>query len=146
MRLKITLSDAQEQGVSFLLDRQAGALFYATGSGKSVIQIKTAFESLSRGIVDKFIIVATVSSALEIKNDFKKHTDVTPFVIDNITQLQQFTEDSSLKIAIVRYNKLMRMVSLAGKLLAGLSDTGNDLLQRLFTGYKIGCTFDECRF
>lgn len=143
MRLKITLSDAQEQGVSFLLDRQAGALFYATGSGKSVIQIKTAFESLSRGIVDKFIIVATVSSALEIKNDFKKHTDVTPFVIDNITQLQQFTEDSSLKIAIVRYNKLMRMVSLAGKLLAGLSDTGNDLLQRLFTGYKIGCTFDE---
>ncbi|MCK9325951.1 MAG: SNF2-related protein, partial [Bacteroidales bacterium] len=143
MLLKVKPSEAQERGAAFLLERDAGALFYATGSGKSVIQIMVAFAALEHKLVDKFIIVATVSSALEIKNDFKMHTDVVPFVIDSIEDVETFATDPSNQIGIVKYNMLMRVVSVEGKVLGGLSERGNLALGKLFNGHQVGFSFDE---
>jgi len=143
MLLKVKPSEAQERGAAFLLERDAGALFYATGSGKSVIQIMVAFAAIERGIVDKFVIVATVSSALEIKNDFKRHTDIVPFIIDSLEDVETFASDSGKSIGVVRYNKLMRAVSIEGKVLGGLSEQGNNALGKLFNGHKVGFSFDE---
>ena len=143
MLLKVKPSEAQERGAAFLLERDAGALFYATGSGKSVIQIMVAFAAIERGIVDKFVIVATVSSALEIKNDFKRHTDIVPFIIDSLEDVETFASDLGKSIGVVRYNKLMRAVSIEGKVLGGLSEQGNNALGKLFNGHKVGFSFDE---
>ena len=139
--INVTPSDAQEKGVAFLLERKGAVLLYATGTGKSVIQIMTAMRALQTGLVDKFIIVATLSSFIEIKNDFKKFTDTKPFLIEDVDGLKAFASGPA-QIGVVVYTRLMSMVSINKKASAGLSIAGRDALNLLFTK-KVGFSFDE---
>jgi len=137
----VTPSKAQNDGVAFLMERDGGCLLYATGTGKTVIQIMTAMQAIETGKVNKFIIVATVSSFIEIKNDFKKFTDVKPFLIEDVEGLAEFAKNDS-PIGIAVYSRLMAMVSINRKPAAGLSLEGRRALEALFRN-KVGFTFDE---
>lgn len=137
----VTPSKAQEDGVAFLLERKGGCLLYATGTGKSVIQIMTAIRSIQSSKVEKFIIIATISSFLEIKNDFKKFTDIQPFLIEKVEDLQEFATGPA-QIGVAVYTRLMAMVSINKKASAGLSLSGRDALNALFAK-KVGFSFDE---
>lgn len=140
--INVTPSEAQEKGVAFLAERSGGCLLYATGTGKTVIQIMTAMRAIESGKVNKFVIIATVSSFIEIKNDFKKFTDITPFLIESLDDLKSFvTNDSPIAVAV--YTRLMGMVSINKKPSAGLSLEGRDALESLFKKNKVGFSFDE---
>lgn len=103
MRVKVQLKPPQEKALQFLLPRKAGIASYMTGSGKSVIAILACFYLLSRDKVDKAILVATKSSAIEIENEFETRTDISPYLIKSYHDFEDFFNSAS-KVGILNYN------------------------------------------
>jgi SNF2 family DNA or RNA helicase len=141
VRILANPSELQLKGASFLVRRKGGCLFFATGSGKTLIMILSAFKLLQENKVDKFIFVCTLSSKLEVFNDFKKFTDQTPVELDSYQQIEDFLT-SSQKLAIIQYNRFPKHFCVEGKPINGISSQGNHLLS-LLEKHRIGMAFDE---
>ena len=58
----------QRDGVKFMLTRHSGLLNYKTGSGKTAISYAAAIGHLKKGRADKFLLLGTKSSVIELMN------------------------------------------------------------------------------
>lgn len=103
MKVRSQPREHQIRAVSFLVQRTYGFLNYATGSGKSLISILTAFYLKNKKKISKTIIVSQKSGLLSITEDFKEHSDVTPVVLNNIVDLISFLTSIDDDFALVSY-------------------------------------------
>ena len=110
MKIKATLTKPQIRGANFLLNRKAGILNYATGTGKTLISILVGFKLIHDRKVDKVIYISTKSSAIEIKGDFEKFTDESPYSIKGEESLIDFLKESSNPFGIIQYNVIYALV------------------------------------
>lgn len=104
----VSLFDHQMKAVKFCTSRDAALICFTTGSGKSLINIATAIWHTNDNI-DKFIVVVTASSIIELENDFAKFTGDIPPRVKRTEDLIRFL-DSKDPIALVQYNWLKDFV------------------------------------
>ena len=75
--------ESQVTAARFLLGRRAGLCVHATGTGKSLVQILTAFRLLKSGVAQKALFVVTKSSSIEVLGDFEKFTGQAPVAMND---------------------------------------------------------------
>lgn len=141
MKIRVTPSELQIKGASFLVKRKGACLFFATGSGKTLIMILSAFKLLADKKAEKFVFVCTLSSTLEVRNDFKKFTDETPLELETEQQLEDFL-NSDQKLAIAQYNRFPKLFCVDGKIANGFSAKGISFLKQI-ASKSVGMAFDE---
>lgn len=127
--------------VKFCTSRDTSLVCFTTGSGKSLINIATGIY-LTNKRIDKFLIVVTASSIIELENDFKKFTTGTPSIVKTLEDLHDFANSDS-KIGLVQYNWLYNFVefknSMSGRLYCKLLPGAEAIFRR----YSFGISYDE---
>lgn len=106
MRLTVIPDPHQVRAISFLCPLKRGLLFYATGSGKSLCQLVTAARLLKDGVVDKFLIVGTKNSVLELSGDSSKFLEYDMQVIRDKEDLLNFLHKSDKPMGLQMYNAI----------------------------------------
>ncbi len=86
----------------------SGIIMHVTGSGKSVTTISGALKLYALKKVKKNIIVATVSSISEIKNDMVEHFNYKFFEIKNEEEFIAFMNSNKV-MGILKYGVLKRI-------------------------------------
>lgn len=140
----VNLYDHQIKAVSFCVSRSSGLVCFTTGSGKSLIMISTAISLTNRGDVEKFFVVVTASSMIELEGDFEKFTGEVPIKVKTVDELRDFMRSRDDKIALVQYNWIQEWgeytYSIDGK---RCSFRLNEEVFNMFMNYDYGICFDE---
>jgi len=158
MRINVQPSQKQVEGASFLITRpKGGFVCYATGSGKSLLQILALFKQVLDKKVEKTLCICTKSSLVEVLGDFEARTDVQPYVVSSLADLEYFMRSSTQQFGLVQYNRLAAMVSQGVIVSEGSEDEEKTkkvatpidqvkmtYLWNLFASRKIAVTLDEC--
>lgn len=108
MKLTVKPDLHQIDAAKFMASRNAALLAYATGTGKSLCQILTSFLLIQKERIDKFLIVATPNSLIEIKNDFEQFSDYVPKILSTVEELKVFLLTDESKIGIIKYGLIDR--------------------------------------
>lgn len=99
----------QIEAVKFIITRYASLICFQTGTGKSILGILSCFKLIKEGMVEKAIFVGTVSSCLEIVNDFKEKTNYVPFEIKNQDDFLGFLNDPNKLIGVFQYEAINKI-------------------------------------
>lgn len=104
----IFLKDYQNDAVNFSISRPASLLSMKTGTGKTVVILKSCMELLNNNICDKCLIFCTKSALLEIQDDFKAKTNCETFIIKTDSDLDNFYKGSN-NIALIQYESFNKI-------------------------------------
>jgi superfamily II DNA or RNA helicase len=129
MRLTTPPDAHQERAINYLAGQPRSIMAYATGTGKSYCQLVSAFLLLRRNLIDKFILVGTVNSVIEIRNDCVTFLEHEPELIENFDDLVHFFTSSSNTIGIMKYGSI------------SIEDA--EAATSFFRQARVGVSFDE---
>lgn len=129
MRLKIVPDEHQMRGLEKGIPRRTALYSFATGTGKSLIQIVSGMELLRRNVCDKFLFVGTMNTCVELGRDLEEFAEHTAFTVRNRADLEHFLTEEENPFALVRYECFDSREALE--------------LLPLFKARKVGVSFDE---
>lgn len=140
----VSLFDHQMKAIKFCTTRDAALICFTTGGGKSLINIATAIWHTNNN-TDKFIIVVTASSVIELESDFAKFTGDIPPRVKSPEDFVRFM-GSRDPIALVQYNWLKSFVDYKEvETRFGLRVYCNvrEDIKEAMSGKRVGISFDE---
>ena len=85
LNTNIVLKDFQIEAVDFSTSRPASLMSMKTGTGKSIIIIKSSMDLINNNMCDKVLVLCTKSALLEVHDDFKSKTNCRPQILINDT-------------------------------------------------------------
>lgn len=108
----IILKDYQIEASEFSASRPASLLSMKTGTGKSLVAIKTYIDLINNGSVKKVIVLGTKSSTIELENDmidkseYDDGSSFIPFTIRDNESLREFYTNPEHDVALLQYEKI----------------------------------------
>lgn len=124
----IVLKDYQVQAVDFSTSRPASLMSMKTGTGKSLVIIKSSMDLINNNLCDKVLVLCTKSALLEVQDDFNGKTNCRPSILITDIDIEDFFRGNS-KIALLQYENFNKI---------DLSK-----LFRFLTKFKTACYADE---
>ena len=129
------------KAVKFCTSRDASLVCFTTGSGKSLINIATGLY-LTNTKIDKFLIVVTASSIIELAGDFKKFTDGEPMFVKTVEDLEAFAK-SDCNIGLVQYTWLNNFVEFKESINGRVYCKALPEVEKVLNLYVFGISYDE---
>lgn len=106
MRLTQLPDEHQRPAIAHMNSKLATLVCYATGTGKSFIQIVPCLRLLKDKRVTKFLFVGTKNSIVEIRKDLKKFAEHDPYVIEDRAHLEAFLTEVQNPVGIMTYHAI----------------------------------------
>lgn len=98
---KNKLYDYQQQAANWQINKKNAIFALDTSCGKSLCSIASAFGLKSLNKIDKAITVVTATAKISLQEEYEKHTNVIPFIIEEPEDLNK-----DFDFALIQYERI----------------------------------------
>jgi len=107
MKLLTKMEDHQTRATLFCCNKRRSLVSFATGTGKSLVQVATSILLLNKKYVNKSLLIATSNALIELKDGLEEHSDASFTILEDMDSIREFFESDEYSIGITKYTAIL---------------------------------------